>query len=142
MRHGEAEAPRADDASRELVPAGVADVATVARNFSSRFPSPPDVLAVSPYERTQQTATVVQQYLAPGQVETWQEIVPTTAVAPVIEKLEGYADIMLITHQPLVSLLAEWLVGETVPIRPSTLLVITTEILKPEWGEVECVITA
>ena len=141
MRHGEAESPRLDDASRELVTNGIADVSRVAQEFHSKFGTP-SLLAMSPYQRTRQTAALVASVTGGAQQEVWEELVPSTAVDPVLGRLQGTDGVFLLTHQPLIGLLTEWLTGESPLIRPATLLVIETEILKPGWGEIECVITA
>lgn len=141
MRHGEAEPARADDASRELVPTGVSDVVQVASEFSERFGSP-HVLAYSPYERARQTAELMNRRLGVADTQVWDELVPSTDIGPAVSRLADRDKIMLVTHQPLIGLLADWLTGQQTVIHPGTLLVIETETLAAGWGDIRCVISA
>ena len=140
MRHGEAEPLRGSDADRALVAAGVADAATVAREIAERL-GPVALVAASPYVRAQQTAGIVCDRLSPPRIETWPELVPSTTVEPVIESLKAEHDVLLVTHQPLISYLFEWLTGQSRGIGTTNALAINVETLQPGWGELECAIT-
>lgn len=141
MRHGEAEPPTLDDASRELTPMGCSNVAHIARAFAERS-DPPSFMAFSPLERARQTAEIVRQELTIGSCEVWDELKPSTDVQGLAMKLDGHNDIMLVTHQPLAGDFVEWLTGKSLLIATSTLVVMNTSAVANGWGEVSCIVSA
>lgn len=123
MRHGEAQASRGSDAERPLTERGREEVAAAAtallQTCRDRGLAAPSVLLHSPYTRTTETAGIVGSLLglsprplaalapghAPGEVEE----------SEARDIAEQYAHSLLISHQPLVSLMVTRWCGEDTP---------------------------
>ncbi|MHA7878388.1 MAG: phosphohistidine phosphatase SixA [Saccharospirillum sp.] len=108
LRHGEAEPYRADDASRVLTAAGRA--AILARNEAL---VPVTRVYCSPYVRARQSAELVQATLG-RKPEVQPLLTPEQPVEAVMDWLNTLADgdLCLIGHNPLLSALANRLLGE------------------------------
>tara|TARA_R110002110_G_scaffold131300_1_gene312073 strand:- start:1283 stop:1738 length:456 start_codon:yes stop_codon:yes gene_type:complete len=113
MRHGQAEPIVSTDASRPLTPQGEAQAYEAACSAEGRHIQP-EILLVSPLLRAQQTALQVQRVFSTVNIETYPGLSPDEPPLVVTEYLDQRSenDIMLISHQPLVSRLVEWLTGE------------------------------
>lgn len=110
LRHGEAEARAHTDAERALTAHGRQEVLQAAQQLRGR---PLDLILVSPYVRAQQTATLVKQALGfDGELRSVPWLTPDSDPREVLVKLERYgaAELLLVTHQPLVGSLGGWLV--------------------------------
>jgi phosphohistidine phosphatase len=110
LRHGEAEAHARTDAERALTNHGRREVQQAAQHLLGR---PLDIILVSPYVRAQQTAALVKQALGfAGELRSVAWLTPDSDLREVLAKLECYdvAELLLVTHQPLVGNLAGWLV--------------------------------
>ncbi len=116
LRHGEAEIHASHDAARALTDGGCQDVITVARQFAARH-LPLDRCLASPYERAQQTARLFleRQSDAPD-VETEPSLTPDMRATQVIDLLAGIGqgNLLLVSHNPLVSELVALLVEGSV----------------------------
>lgn len=116
LRHGEAQAQAATDAERELTHHGRMQVQAQARRWGAHMA--PTHIWVSPFVRAQQTAAVWSDALitlpdvTPATVD-W--LMPEAAVSQVVDQLslcdEG-SEILLVSHQPLVSELVAYFTGE------------------------------
>ena len=120
MRHGEAESlSRAGgiDAERNLTDFGRRQAQQAGRCIEqSGFV--PDAVWVSPYRRAQQTATGFLESFAGIASETLTALVPDAAPAQLLDSLaqrspvdSGIDNLMLVSHQPLVSFLVAGLSG-------------------------------
>ncbi|UTA46457.1 phosphohistidine phosphatase SixA [Simiduia sp. 21SJ11W-1] len=116
LRHGEAQMQAATDAERPLTPDGVKQVQAQALRFGTQMA--PAHVWVSPYVRAQQTARAWQKALPAAQpfaFETVDWLTPDTPVMQVVDQLglrDESAEVLLISHQPLVSELVGFLTGE------------------------------
>jgi phosphohistidine phosphatase len=112
MRHGMAEPYHArSDESRLLVAEGEAQVRNVASQWQRISPSL-DLIIASPYNRAQQTATIVKDVLGfAGELQTNPLITPEGDMLRVAQYLDQFAsqDILLVSHMPLVASLLGYL---------------------------------
>lgn len=127
LRHGEAAATapggRGGDSQRPLTPKGEAQVIDVARNSGGRLGSLDQVVS-SPYLRARQTAAIMMRSLkdrAEWQHERELLISPTITpdgdlreIGAFIEALDS-EELMLVSHQPLVSHLITFLTDSELP---------------------------
>ncbi len=127
LRHGEAEAPGAGgDAARPLSAAGREALARLAGLLAAEGWSP-DRIFSSPLLRARQTAEIVRE-AAPNSpaVEGVEELSADGDPSAVLELLSDRAPearhVLLVTHQPLVGLLATLLAGGELPFPAGTLV--------------------
>lgn len=111
LRHGEAEPRARTDAERNLTAHGRDQVL---RSAARLLGQPPQVILASPYVRAQQTAALVHEALGfdkPVQTVSW--LTPDTDPQQVIGELDklGLDQVLLVSHQPLVSALVGLLVN-------------------------------
>jgi phosphohistidine phosphatase len=113
MRHGEAEPMSAQDSQRQLTARGRHEVNQMALWLQQHYAAF-DLIWVSPYLRTRQTAELMLARQAPfSQLEIMSELVPDGDAAlfksyfdaRISEKPE--ARVLLVSHMPLVSFLVE-----------------------------------
>ena len=112
MRHGAAQRKAASDAERQLTEAGCAEAVTA----STRFPTTLalDIFAVSPFARAQQTAKIVARECG---ITTTQTVCDLITPAGVVQRVDDWLNsltwqtALLVSHQPLVGLLAEYYCG-------------------------------
>lgn len=140
VRHGEAEAHAASDSARALTAHGQQQAAAVG-DFLQAAPTIDQVL-VSPYRRAQQTCAAIlasSGLTVEAQTVTW--LTPDGSVAEVIRQLEALQgesqvwEVMLVSHQPLVSQLISWLVeghGQgRYPMAPASVTCIEGDFVAP-----------
>ena len=111
LRHGEAEPRARTDAERNLNDAGRLEVRHSAAHLRGR---PLQAILASPYNRAQQTAEIVREVLGfSGAVETVPWLVPETDPGDALLYLgrRSEAEILLVTHQPLVGILGDLLIN-------------------------------
>lgn len=109
MRHGQAEPSAANDSLRQLTEHGQKQ-ARQAASWLAKTVQGPVSLWVSPYVRTQQTATPIAQALAID-IINHDGLMPDKSAQQVIDELiHQPQDIILVTHLPLVGHLASLLV--------------------------------
>lgn len=102
LRHGEAEPHARSDDQRNLTEHGRKQVL---RSAAHLIGQPLDAIVASPYVRAQQTAALVHQALGFGEeVVTVSWLTPDSDPERVVRELEGLglANILLVSHQPLV----------------------------------------
>lgn len=111
VRHGEAGPYQEQDELRELTARGQSDIAALALQLKAYGCNPQQII-VSPYVRTRQTFAVLSSHNAwNASVQISDAIVPEAFVPSVLKVLDDSAqEIMLVSHQPLVSSLIAYLV--------------------------------
>ncbi|WP_395341714.1 phosphohistidine phosphatase SixA [Ningiella sp. W23] len=119
MRHGEAVPYQTNDQSRQLTDFGISQSLSaglrLAELLKSRdVPSSVDKALVSPYIRAQQTFSAVREHVKFEDITDTDAITPMSNLQSVHDIIDGYAQgssppahLMLVTHMPLVSLLAD-----------------------------------
>lgn len=124
MRHGEAEptVPAEGDQGRELTERGREDASACANWLDTRFAgfSSPVTIVASPYTRAQATSRIVETVLLKSGLDVNRlansaNFTPEARQASALEELDAlcshYENVLLVTHQPLVSRLIGWLVS-------------------------------
>jgi phosphohistidine phosphatase len=111
LRHGEAERHTQRDSERELTVRGEED-ARAAGEYLAQVMSPALRIFASPYRRAQQTAQCVLLALPGKQLTTVEWLTPDEDPLAALDELEKLPDteVLLVSHQPLVSALAGLLV--------------------------------
>lgn len=132
LRHGEAEAYRADDPGRALVARGCDDAAAAGRWLAAADQRPRRLLC-SPYLRAQQTAQAVLASLPELSLETVDWLVPDAQPFTAVKHLSAIFDtpLLLVSHQPLVSDLISVLVRGDVGAGPALATASLAEIDLP-----------
>ncbi len=109
LRHGEAEPHASSDAQRNLTAHGRQQVL---RSAAHLLGQPLDAIIASPYVRAQQTAALVHEALGFSKpVITVPWLTPETSTSQAVDGLAdlGLDNVLLVSHQPLVSALIGWL---------------------------------
>lgn len=111
MRHGEAEARAATDAQRQLTEDGIQQIHFMATEYGHLL-SGVDAVWSSPYIRAQQTASIMAESLG-KEIVTQPFLPPNGNPIEVLGALEQYRQqtLLLVSHQPLVSILIDGLAG-------------------------------
>ncbi len=120
MRHGEAEAPRLDDKSRQLTPLGREQAKTAALWLKDQYcpKGSVDLALVSPYRRAKQTHDMVSLDIIANKVENNEDIVPEGSPRLVSDYIDGLLHaavnskkpikkLLVVSHMPLVSYLVD-----------------------------------
>ncbi len=112
LRHGEAERLTQHDPDRALTERGKQEAKT-AGEFLAKEISSDLVVFASPYKRAQQTARAALKAMSHEKIITAEWLQPDTDPLDVLKQLEKLSahDILLVSHQPLVSALAGVLVS-------------------------------
>jgi phosphohistidine phosphatase len=145
MRHGEATPMVDNDAKRALTKRGVEQAHSAARLLVEKGHRP-EVLLVSPLLRAQQTASEVCKAaynLSPTvNQETVALLSPDGSLEALVAYLEQRAEteIMLVSHQPLVSLLIGYLSGEQVGMSTANVALVELSSWKKLNGDLKWVI--
>lgn len=136
VRHGEAEAylSFAEDAKRQLTQKGEADIRALGQHWQK---GRPDVCLASPYQRTQQTARLLQQALGFKSITLEENLTPEASIDALLKLLETNQakHVLLVSHQPLVSrLLAVLVAGHSryaldYPMMPASCASLETDII-------------
>lgn len=124
-RHGEAGAA-ASDRERQLTPRGRQDVTRGAAMFLQRCAQAghevPGTVYHSPWLRTTQTAEILAAQLAGAHLSALRALQPGSDIAQVQTALEALpgdpGHVLLVSHQPLVSRLADHYLGERGRVPP------------------------
>lgn len=132
LRHGEAEAPRTNDARRALTEHGRDEVRASASLLAER---PVQAILASPYVRTQQTAELVATQLGyRGVIESADWLTPDSDLREALDRLNERSEdeLLLVTHQPLVGALGGLLVHghrqQPLPMSTASLAVLDGEM--------------
>ena len=146
VRHGEAEAylSFSQDAKRLLTPKGEADISALGKTWQQ---STPDVCLASPYQRTQQTASLLQQSLGFKSITTTEHLTPEANIDALFKLLEATKakHLLLVSHQPLVSrLLAALVAGHSryaldYPMMPGSCAMLECEVLAKGLAQLQSI---
>ena len=111
MRHGHAVSRAASDPERPLSAQGEQQVRKAGKTLAGISP---DVFLASPYLRAQQTARLVKVAAGiPAEITTEEQITPDdhpVGVVRLLGELEGAREILMVSHNPLVSALVSLVV--------------------------------
>ena len=162
LRHGEAEPMCRDDAQRALTNKGLLHSRAAGSSIERYYQACGAVDAVfySPFERTRQTAQVVREVLAstnsyastPLICESVTALLGDNKPQSVCQWLDTltYNNIVLISHQPLVSNCLDWMIdgkdaqlfGDAgrYPFYPSTLAVLSCEVIAAGCFQLEALL--
>ena len=112
LRHADAEGTRSTDAARELTPLGFDQAQAVGR-FCVRSGIAPTLILTSPYRRARQTADCAGDALkvAPQAVAFLASGMEPEAGLEELHAYQQLAEVMIVGHQPDLSLLAAALLG-------------------------------
>lgn len=136
LRHGAAErtAPSGRDADRRLTGEGAAAITKVVTQ-ARRAGLNPSLILTSPYVRALETARLTARLLDHGQdILTAAALTPESTRENMWEELRLYSEhpsILAVTHQPLISAAACWMLGTTraIEFSPGTMVRIDFENL-------------
>ncbi|VVO22561.1 phosphohistidine phosphatase SixA [Pseudomonas fluorescens] len=107
LRHGEAEPHARSDAERNLTENGRKEVLSSAAQLIGQ---PLSAIYASPYARAQQTAQLVREALGfEPEVRTVQWLAPDHDPPAVVDELDSLDNVLLVSHNPLVSNLIAYL---------------------------------
>lgn len=107
LRHGEAEPHARSDAERELTENGRKEVLSSAAQLIGQ---PLSAIYASPYTRAQQTAQLVREALGfEPEVRTVKWLAPDNDPPAVVDELDSLDNVLLVSHNPLVSNLIAYL---------------------------------
>lgn len=139
LRHGQAEAMAPRDQDRSLTTRGREEVRLSMESNQEQL-SGVEKLLVSPYIRAQQTAEIATKYLHRVEIETTELLTPDGDISLLCGLLEAHThkSVMLVSHQPLVGTLVNWLCGlepGRYTMSTATLACIDTELLVADLGE-------
>ncbi len=144
-RHGEAGSARSDR-QRELTSSGASALITGVGQFvraleARALPQPSEVWC-SPWCRTRQTASILQQQgLLPAMDES--RLQPGASISAVEDWLNASVDysderhILLVSHQPFVSQLIDYLLGDTrvAPLSPGGFACLRAPVVAPAMAD-------
>jgi phosphohistidine phosphatase len=138
MRHGQAESQAATDFDRPLTMAGLKQASSAGSCLSGLGLSF-DQVWVSPYLRTQQTADQVLAQLSVGKRLSVDLLVPETRPLDLITALgeQSCDNLLLVSHQPLVSSLVSSLAGIHVPMSPASMALLETAVVAADCAELK-----
>lgn len=146
LRHADAESLKTTDAMRGLTDKGKAQAAKVGE-YCKRVCISPDVILSSPYKRAMETASLVAGVLNDDVI---QESFLTSGMDPQtafleLKTYEGKMDsVMLVGHQPDLSLLIAFLLGisqpDAIAVSKACLIGIEISDWKPGNGTLELMI--
>ena len=107
LRHGEAERETRHDPERALTERG-RDDAKAAGEFLARATASDLIVFASPYKRAQQTAHTALKAMPHHDIVTVDWLQPDTDPRDVLQRLDELSvhEVLLVSHQPLVSALA------------------------------------
>lgn len=115
FRHGEAESflSAGSDGARQLTDFGRQQI-QLSLTELSRNDLFPEVILASPYVRAQQSAEYARAAYPDAEFQTCDALVPESSPAHLAELLQGLTqkNILVVSHQPLVSNLLSYLCGE------------------------------
>lgn len=143
LRHGEAEARAANDASRRLTNRGRQEVDSVARQFQINH-LPLDICISSPYVRAMQTAERFLELVAPAvAVQQDARLTPEIRASEIMKLLDAVSaeHVLLVSHNPLLSelnaLLTEGNISHMHILSTSELVAIRVDVIGLGMGRTE-----
>lgn len=150
-RHGQAEIGSVDRL-RELTATGRDDIGFACRQFheacGERDIAHPDLVLYSPWVRTAQTAEIIAAAFTHARSLSEAAIQPGSdpahvdkALTPIVNVVTPPAHLLLVSHQPLVSQLADHYLGERAiapPLVPGGLVSMTLDMVGHGCGTLRC----
>ena len=116
LRHGQAEnfALSGLDCDRCLTDFGRSQVESAVAHMQAQGQQP-ELILVSPYLRTQQTAAYAQAAFPEAVCATWDALTPESDLQLLTAKLQNLTQekVLLVSHQPLVGALLSHLCGQS-----------------------------
>lgn len=150
MRHGEASVEAKRDFDRKLTPKGREVVDWRGAQLKEQGIVVAK-LVVSPYIRTLETAELIQAKLGGVERVESNRITPDVIIDEALAELrdqtsggkldvlsEEAGAVMVITHQPLIGILIEYLTGHARPMHPGDMVMIETPAIAAGFGEIVC----
>ena len=149
-RHGEAEQAISDE-QRELSGKGLDDIGFGCHQFASHLralnlPAPESVLC-SPFLRSRQTADIIAAAFTHATVSDTEALVPGASVSEVNALVSRWAEtaatdghLILVSHQPLVSLLLDYWTaapGSVPTLSPGALATVELAVTGPGQASVQ-----
>lgn len=145
LRHGQAEPQRTTDDARQLTDKGRTDTARVIRARLDDMRSLTQIWA-SPLVRAQQTAEIAASYFPRLEIQTTDLLVPEASPQVLTKWLyeinahgnEDNQSLLLISHQPLVGSLLNWLCGKPndfYPMGTSSLAAIRAQVIAADMAD-------
>lgn len=113
LRHGEA-AEGSPDRDRYLTAVGIEGLNRVLKGCAAR----PSVLITSPYRRAHETAEIARELLSINERPIIsQALTPDATPEALWDEVRtlGEDSVLVVTHQPLISHAAEWILGHATP---------------------------
>lgn len=140
MRHGEAEQWAESDEQRRLTQYGHDEVASAAAQLKTRFPTI-DAIIASPFVRAQQTVEIVEAGYSMNH-STSLHLTPESTPEQMLELLDTNIDdtLLLVSHQPLVSLSIEFFTSERVSMGTANIALVEMPLPGYLQGELKWVI--
>ena len=138
MRHGEAESTFDSDESRNLTHQGQNDVIEMTKLLRKEMV--PEAIVASPYIRAQQTAVLVGKGLGLQKANRcWDELTPSGRPSVVLDKVSALSisNLLVVTHQPFISRLIEYLTGVETGMGTASVVAIQLEHCVQGCGEIQ-----
>lgn len=137
LRHGDAQPVASSDAERALTEFGENQARRIGSYFLVKG-GQVDHFICSPYKRAKQTAAIFKEVsgITCGIIES-PNITPDVPLSRAMKELDAYFDgnVIMVSHQPLVSSLITYLVwGETTPrigMDTASLACLETDVIQP-----------
>ena len=140
------------DRLRELTATGRDDIGFGCRQFheacSARDIPHPELILYSPWVRTTQTAEIIAAAYTHARVEPEKAVQPGSelaqvdaALSPIVNVVSPPEHVVLVSHQPLVSQLADHYLGERAiapPLAPGGLVSLALEMVGHGCGTLRC----
>ena len=113
MRHGQAEAYKESDSTRQLTEFGYQQAQQTAQYIMDKYQ--PNIFVVSPYDRAQQTLTAFTQLAPDIEVSIHADITPADDAMSALNNLADVQGecVLVVCHMPIVAKLAALVTGST-----------------------------
>lgn len=147
LRHGRAEPFQSNDASRALVASGREDVRAILTRQRDKLNAVSNIW-VSPYVRARQSAEIAREVLGlPAECEQVSDlIVPEARISHLVDALyqSGLESVLLVSHQPLASMLLDALCGpsDEHDMRTASLAAVELEVVAADMGRLQWLVHA
>jgi len=136
FRHGNAPGHLGTDFDRELDRRGETEVVSTAQRLKGiEF----DLIVSSPLIRACQSKDLITATIGyNGNMETWSEASPGGVLESILQRVEltNASSMLMVSHQPLVSKLVEYLSDERVFMGTASVIGIRMEIVAAHCGDV------
>lgn|SRR5690554_1374080 len=142
LRHGQAEPYSGYDAGRALTAAGRLQVEEILRRQGPQIDTQGLEIWTSPFLRARQTANLATEILQSPIVRETDLLVPEANARELLEELYRTSSekVLLVSHQPLVSLLLDILCGQSGQdhsMTTASLAAVTCEVPAADMGQLQ-----